>query len=102
MRVRIGACGHVVAEDAPAVVLIDPVHGDREGYICEDCRSRAVAPRVETKDVQPGQRVVDDPYELGRLASSEDECPYPDRRTKEAKAWLAGWREGHGEQKDGT
>jgi ribosome modulation factor len=100
MRVRRADCGHLVSADCePNITIADPTHGDREGYACDACLAQARAPRVETKDVRLAKPAAEetDPYRLGRIAGAagqpDDSCPYPDRRTKDAKEWLRGHRE---------
>ena len=107
-EVRRADCGHgfLPVDTPPAARHQNGMH-EQPVYLCDDCRSRLLAaavPQVEFKDAsaEPATRVVPDPYAEGRrdfhTGVPEDECPYTDKRTKEAKAWLAGWREAQAEE----
>jgi len=109
-ELRRADCGHFIPADAPpAGRHRNGVH-DQDVYLCDDCRSRLCARKVETK---PGPAVeakavvppaVPDapasdlsPYAKGakvaRDGGTEENCPYSDRRTRDAKEWLRGFRE---------
>lgn len=101
MNLRRADCGHYIPADlAPAGVHV----GNEEPvYLCNECaeRARGHVARVEKKAVELAQPVPlaieAEAYELGRTAGAyglpEDSNPYPDRRTKDAKEWVRGYRE---------
>lgn len=118
-EVRRADCGHgFLPLDVPPAAVIQNGQHQQPVYLCEDCRRRLSTPQVERKDVRPERPAPPkvetrdaapapaavaptmedgEAYELGRQAARdqrpEDDCPYADRRTKDAREWLRGHRE---------
>jgi ribosome modulation factor len=98
-EVRRADCGHgFLPIDTPPAARQQNGQHEQPVYLCEDCRARLGERKVETKDVRPAATVsAPDPYLAGRVAAgmslTEEACPYPDRRVKDAKEWLRGFRE---------
>ena len=112
-ELRRADCGHFIpADEPPAGRHRNGVH-DQDVYLCDGCRERLNARKVETKVVEPGHAeplrdgdqvrmetkvvVADSPRALGakvaREGGTEGDCPFVDRRTRDAKEWLRGFRE---------
>lgn len=113
-EVRRADCGHgFLPIDTPPAARVQNGQHEQPVYLCDDCRAGLSAPGVEHKDIRPARpaaipveaKVASSPpaakqngeaYELGRQAArdrrSEEDCPYADRRTKEAREWLRGFR----------
>lgn len=133
-EVRLASCGHgfLPLDVPPAAVMQNGMH-QVQVYLCDDCRQRLNARKVETKpgpavvrkmqyelprnpeleaDEPPPMDLASDlsPYAKGakvaRDGGAEEDCPFSDRRTKDAKEWLRGFREeferrnAHGDRTD--
>lgn len=112
LRRCMGPCGGWLAADTPPVGTYtnDGVHSPQPVYLCASCAgiARGQQRRVETKEVRPPEvipLVAAEPdftrmtlaqaqgAEAAVAGKTEDDCPYPDKRTKDHKEWLRGFRE---------
>ena len=101
MILRRAHCDHWIPEDVAPVGV--PVGSEQPVYLCAQCEQLArshLKPKVEVKRVTPEEfaaRVFQSAYERGRSAATdgipEDDVPFADRRTKDAKEWLRGHRD---------
>lgn len=121
-EVRRADCGHgvLLVDTPPAARIQNGIH-EQPVYLCEDCRARfnarkvetKPAPVIETKSVESSlEPFVDQDMEslrsnlsayaegakAARASKTEDDCPY-DRRTKDGKEWLRGYREAESDGK---